>query len=308
VTFLVAMSVSSQEPTRLVAASNVRLRAAPVPDAAVVTTVPLGAELVELETGGESGAWVRVRLSTGQDGWTPSRLARRFSAETRWTAIETLARERLARRGDSFAPRAELVSFLERVRAEVRDPEVSGRLAVYWLDAMTHVFDAIPMTQARAQPYAAWIEAHRTAIVYDEPAGRWILRRDAILDLHTRERDSSAADDIAWFITRNGLPGECEGFVPCHVRHANQLEGEYLRRHSAGRHAAEAVSRLATRAAQWTSGDTSYFYDAARDCGELAAALEPLREAVAQTRAEDRAPALAAMDKLGCRASGTRGR
>ena len=297
---LISLALSPQEPTRIVAASNVRLRAAPVADAPVVAAVPLGAELLELETGGERGAWVRVRLGNGIDGWTTSRLARRFSAATRWSAIEALARERLARRGDSFAARAELVEFLERVRAEARDPEISGRLAVYWLEAMTQVFESIPMTLARAQPYAGWLDARHAAIVYNEPGGRWILRRDAILDLHARERDTSAADDIAWFLTKNGLPGECEGFVPCHVRRANDLEGEYLRRHSAGRHAAEAVSRLAARAAGWTSGSGSYFYDATRDCAELGAAVKPLRDAIAQTRTDMRGAAIAAIEKLSC--------
>jgi hypothetical protein len=296
-----SLSIFTQEPTRIIAASNVRLRAAPAADAAVVASVPLGATLVELETGGENGAWVRVRLASGADGWTPSRFARRFSPETRWAVIESLARERLARRGDSFAPRAELVAFLERVRAEARDPEVSGRLAVYWLEAVTSVLESIPMTQARAQPYASWIDARRTAILYDEPGGRWILRRDTILVLHARERDTSAADDIAWFLTKNGLPGQCEGFVPCHARRANELEGEYLRRHSAGRHAAEAVSRLAASLAGWSAGTSAYFYDATRDCSELGAALVPLRDAVAQTRTDARARALLAIDRLACK-------
>jgi hypothetical protein len=289
--------LASQEPTRLVAASNVRLRAAPAASADVIGTVPLGAALVELETGGEGGTWVRVRLPQGIDGWTPSRLTRRYTGETRWTVIDALARERLARRGDSFPARAQLVDFLERARGEVRDPEVSGRLAVHWLEAMAYAFEAIPMTQARAQPYAAWLESRRDAVVYNEPGGQWMLRRETILDLHARERDTSAADDIAWFLTEHGLPGECEGFVPCHVRRANELDGEYLRRHPAGRHLAEAVTRLAEAAARWAGGDP-YFHDPSRDCAELASALAPLRDAVAQTRVDARGPALAALDKL----------
>ena len=46
----------TQEPSRLVAASNVRLRAAPLETAEMVATVPLGALAVELESGGEGGA------------------------------------------------------------------------------------------------------------------------------------------------------------------------------------------------------------------------------------------------------------
>ena len=112
----ISVVLLSQEPSRLIVASNVRLRSAPIETADVVAGVPLGTVLVPLETGGDGGTWVRLRMVDGRDGWTPSRLARTFTPETQVEIFETLIKERLARTGDSFQPRVELIAFIDRVR------------------------------------------------------------------------------------------------------------------------------------------------------------------------------------------------
>ena len=298
---LIAAAISvaflAQEPSRLIAASNVRLRTAPAETASIVASVPLGATLVQLESGGEGGAWVRLRLADGRDGWTPARLARRFTPATQVDVFETLIKERLGRSGDSFPARAELVAFIDRVRPGILEPEASGRFALHWLNATAAALRAVPISQAKTPPYAAWLEERKMTVVYNEPAAAWMLRPDAILALHDREKDTSSADDIAWFRVVNGLPGECEGFMPCHVRAGNILRGEYLRRHPAGRHVDEALAIFPQLAGMPRATMTR-----PGDCRELLESLTPLRAAVSATRAIGRQPALAALDKInaGC--------
>ena len=107
--------VSAQEPTRLTSASNVRLRASPSDSAAVVATLPLGTELVQLESGGEGGSWTRVRVPmTGQDAWLPTRLTRSLVKTRRAEVVDSIIQERLARKGDGFAARAAARSWLNR--------------------------------------------------------------------------------------------------------------------------------------------------------------------------------------------------
>ena len=294
----ISVACLAQEPSRLIAASNVRLRSAPAEAAEVVAAVPLGVALVQLESGGEGGGWVRLRLADGRDGWTPSRLARRFTPETKVGVFEALIKERLGRNGDSFPARAELVAFIDRVASEIDEPEASGRFALHWLNAMTAALRAVPIAQAKNAPYAAWLEARKTVVVYNQPGAVWMLRPDAILALHDREKDTSSADEIAWFRVVNGLPGECEGFLPCHLRAGNLLRGEYLRRHPAGRHVDEALAIFP----QLAAGMAGTPMAPPGDCRELLESLTPLRAAVAATRAIGRQPALDALEKLsvGC--------
>src|SRR5439155_15591120 len=74
----------------------------------------------------------------------------------------------------------------------------------------------------------------------NEIGANWLLAREHILGLYETYSTTAAADDIAWLLATNGIRGECEGDVPCYVSWKNQLEGDYLRRQPAGRHADEA--------------------------------------------------------------------
>lgn len=302
ISFLSASTVSAQVATRLTAASNVRLRAEAAETATVVASLTLGTELVQLDTGGVDHTWVRVRPSTGPDGWLPVRLTRRIKPDTRLEVIEAVVRERLARSGDSFAARVELVALVERTIADLRDqPEPGGRFALVWLGAIDSATQAIPRSQSGAEPYASWIGNRRAVIFMNEPAGRWAISRTAILDLHNRHRDTSPADDIAWFLVKHGigLLGECAGFVPCYVGRLDKLEGTYLRLHPAGEHVGEATGRIADTALRLQQqSPRGYFFAPSKDCAELVAALEPVRAAVAATRSDRREEALASLDRL----------
>jgi hypothetical protein len=294
-----SLIVFAQEPTRITSASNVRLRASPADTAAVVANLPLGTDLFTLDASGDGGAWTRVRTTTGQDGWLPSRLVRSVTAAGRLDVIESIVQERLARKGDTFAPRAELLEFVERTIKNVQDPEAAGRFALYWGRATTAALAAVPRANAKMPPYKDWLAARAGAVVDNEPGGRWLIRAERLWDLHDRHARTGSADELAWAAVANGLPGECEGFVPCYVRRLNLLEGEYLRRSLLGQHVGEAVARVAERASGWAGPDLKpYFFNPATDCAELVQSLDPLRAALAATRNEHLPAAQTNLDKL----------
>jgi hypothetical protein len=293
--------VSAQEATRITSASNVRLRATPSDGAAVIATLPLGTELVQLESGGEGGSWTRVRVPINgtQDGWLPTRLTRSLVKTRRADAIGSILQERLARKGDGFAARAELADFVERELKLAPDPETAGRLALAWVRAMAATLEAVPLARGTQPPYKSWLASRTNTVVYNEPGGRWMIRVDRLWALHDEHARTSSADEIAWAAVLNGAPGECEGFMPCHLQRRNLLEGEYLRRSALGRHVDEAVARVAGEASQWPVPlQKPYFFDPAKDCGELVQALDPLRAALSTTRADGLQVVLDRMDKL----------
>lgn len=295
-----ALLTSAQEPTRITSASNVRLRASPADSAAVVATLPLGTDLFRLDDGAESAAWTRVRTTNGQDGWLPSRLTRSFTATRRLDVIEAIVNERLARTGDGFATRAELVDLVERTQKETADPETAGRFALYWVRAMTGALKAVPLQRGKQPPCSDWLAARADKLVYSEICAYWTVRSNYLWKLQDEHARSSSADELAWAAVLNGLPGECEGFIPCHLSRLNRLEGEYLRRSALGKHVDEAVARVA----RVTSSIADLgFLNPATDCGELIQSLDPLRAALATTRADGLQSVLGQLDRwrAGCK-------
>jgi hypothetical protein len=294
-----SLVVCAQEPTRITAASNIRLRATPSESAAVVASLPLGTDLVQLDTGGEGATWTRVRTAGGHDGWLPSRLTRPLTPSRRVEVIESIVQERLARKGDTFGPRAELIDLVERAQKDVEDPEAAGRLALDWVRATTSALEAVPFMRGRQPPYQDWLAARAGSIVYNEPGGRWMIRVERLWELHDRHARTASADELAWAAVTNGLPGECEGFVPCYVRRLNLLEGEYLRRSALGKYVGDAVAIVANKASAWGGPDLKpYFFNPATDCAELVQSLDPLRAALAATRSEHLQSALTNLDRL----------
>jgi hypothetical protein len=194
------------------------------------------------------------------------------------------ALQALASDGVPFVERARLVARLERA-ARASAGESGARLTLLWLRGIRWLLSAVPfdVTQ-RLEPYRSWLEAHDDIVVYSEPSGEWLIESDLIWRAHDEHRRSAAAEAIAWLAVENRLPGECEGYVPCYGSGLNRLEGEYLRRHPDGAHAAaahEQVHEALTNALDLLARpDGSDFLNPATDCGDLRASLVPLRDAI----------------------------
>jgi hypothetical protein len=194
----------------------------------------------------------------------------------------------------------QLFDLVERTAAKLTTREANARFALYRLRAMRNVFENIPFGRGDTDPYKAWIASHHDAAQYNEPAGHWMIAPRYVLDVHGQYRDTTAADDIAWFFVQNGLAGECEGDLPCYAAGANKLSGEYLRLHPAGRHVEDALEDIvaglngAMDNVQQFPAVLAEFEPSLR-CGELRAALDPLAAAVAATQSARQAAALATL-------------
>jgi hypothetical protein len=152
-----------------------------------------------------------------------------------------------------------------------------------WLRALQNVLKAIPIERADG-PHHAWLEANQEPLVYDEPGGQWLIRHDVVMSLHAEHAGSAAADEIAWLAVTNGLPGECEGYVPCYASKLDQLEGGYLRAHPTGRHRREAFEKLVELMAPIerlrNEDELKAFLAEAGACDDLVRSIRPLRSAI----------------------------
>lgn len=296
--------VAAPDQVRITAAANVTVRTLPTAASPAVAQVPLGTELFDSGPAGLDKTWARVRLADGREGWILANLTRPLDPQWRWPTFDAIIADRLGRKGDAFPALAELAAFIERVAPEYTDPDGRARLEFARLRAIALVAGAIPFQGGSREPYASWLQglkARGTHVVYDEPGGRWMLAARPIWETHAHIQSASIADEVAWFAVTNGLGGECEGYLVCYFDRRNRLQGEYLRLHPNGQHAADAVGVLKETADQIAAPakpSEAFQFDRGRDCRDATASLDALTSAVTGTRVGARDATIASLAAL----------
>jgi hypothetical protein len=201
-----------------------------------------------------------------------------------------------------FAERAALVNRIDDARGRANG-ESGARLALLWLRGVKWMLASIPLAQRDGEPHHAWIAEHAELVIFSEPAGEWMIVPDVIWKLHDQYRNAPVAEDIAWLAVQNGLPGECEGYVPCYAHGINTLDGEYLCRYPRGQHVVEIIERVKGTLEQAVrliaEPDGRQFLNPATDCGDLKAPLIAVRTAIAGLpTSTDRDQTLVLADKI----------
>ena len=287
---------------RVIASANVTLRQTPSAQAPAVAQLALGTEVSETGDADLDKTWTRVVTSTGKTGWVVTRLTLPLDPFWKWQTQERLIKDRLARVGDGFPASVELVDFVERIADGFTDPDGRARMDLYRLRALQQALSAIPFSRIGREPYSSWLARYKDWTVYSEPGGAWLVENAAIWKVHDARQHTSAADDLAWLTVSVGLPGECEGYVPCYLTLRDRLQGEYLRRHPSGAHASEAlaaVSRTITSLGDSSAFKTREAFDPKTDCKAFLSSIESLRKAVeVAPRGQDRDASLANLAAL----------
>lgn len=295
------LAASDRDRVRITAAANVTLRSLPASTSPVVAQVPLGTELFDAGLAGLDRTWIRLKLSDGREGWVLSNLTRQFDRQWPWPAYDGIIADRLGRKGDGFPALAELVAFIERVAPEYTDPDGRARVEFARLRAIASAANAISFGTGSREPFASWLKARKADVAYDEPGGRWMLRSSSIWDAHARMDSATIADRVAWFGVNHGLGGECEGYLACYFDRRNRLQGEYLRRHPNGEHAADAVVVLketADEVASKPKPSEAFMFDRATDCKDVTMSVDALTNAVKGTQVSSRDATLTSLTAL----------
>jgi hypothetical protein len=216
-------------------------------------------------------------------------------------SVEAAAVRALADDQQPFAARAELAGALQDAARRAGDQGTRGRLSLLWVQTMRRALGMIPMGAAKDEPFHAFLERHKDDAVYSEPAGQWMLWPEAIWKIHMANARSSSAEAIAWEAVDNGMPGECEGYPPCELSTLDALDGEYLRQHPDGAHAAESIKRIGDTCRELerllSAPNGHELFDPVTDCKDLTPKADALQRAMtgAHTNASD---ALAALQAL----------
>jgi hypothetical protein len=96
--------------------------------------------------------------------------------------------------GGNFSGRLQLFDFIERAAAVQTDREMQARFELHRLRSMNDVASAVPFGRGNVEPYSPWLHTHERAVVYNEPAGRWMVNWAYILEIHEKYRDTDTAE------------------------------------------------------------------------------------------------------------------
>jgi hypothetical protein len=160
----------------------------------------------------------------------------------------------------------------------------------------------IPFNGDKKEPYASLIKEHEDEIVYNEPAGQWIVRAEKFWELSERYKDLPIGDDIAWTAATNPIPGECEGFVTCSLFGTRITLGKYLEAFPNGKHREDAmreIGGLISDMVRDMGGENPDMWPTdAEDKQEFGITLDELEAIIAKTDSPQKAAVLAGIEKL----------
>jgi hypothetical protein len=294
---------SDSAKSRITTASGVRVRSEPAESAGEIARLPLGTVVRELGRTPEKGRagsledyWYRVATTDGKEGWVFGGLAAPFDVSDRDRIYLKIASDRLSVKDAAFADLVDLYSFLSTAAGEVKDRGVQGEIELARLLALKRAVEEIPPEKQEEPQYASWIKSQEEDLVYNEPAGQWIVIPDLFWDLQKKYADLPLAERIAWEAANNPLPGECEGYFPCYLAFFNRTKGRYLELYPGGSHAEEAINEMVEslddiRALRETASPPDQ-----EERGEARKELNKLRETVAKTSGNRKADLLKHVD------------
>src|SRR5262249_52097974 len=244
VTVLLSTTASQNDSQlqRIVAASNVRLRAEPQSIAEEVARLPLGTVLKQLERSAD-GAWYRVQAADGKSGWVYGNLTEPFSEPTSISVYRQIIQSRLKPDSLSFSDGSDLFQFVDRIAAQVQGP-ARAEFDLFRLRALQRSLDPIVGFEPKDPAHRDWIKNHEDSLVYSEPAGQWLVRADLYWQLESKNHGNPIAEEIAWEAARASLPGECEGYIPCYFAAVLVTDARYLDLYPNGRHIQEVAEQI----------------------------------------------------------------
>lgn len=234
---------SGELPQIIVTDVAARVRSQAQANAPELSRLRLGTVLKVTE---KNPAWYKVQYVSGgktANGWISANSVNDLNSGAREELYRQIV-DRNYKDEMDFAAASEMVEFLTQVSGELGGSNSSAELELKRLLALRAALKKIPGSQSERSPYREFLKAQEKSIIYSDPAGEWMVASNLFWDLHKKYATTALADRIAWEAAENPLPGECEGYVNCNLFSERMTNGEYLRLHPNGAHAAKALENL----------------------------------------------------------------
>lgn len=276
-----------------------RVRVAPNVQSETLKTADIGTVFNVID---EKNNWSNIELSDDKDGWISNSITTKYDDSKRGKIYQDIAEKYLKRDKLDLKSAGELLKFLPKAADEARTYEIGGDLRLKRLFVLRAALDSIPFDKADKSPYKEFLKENEDEVVYSEPAGKWYVRSNAFWELHSRYAPHKVGDEIAWQASLNPIPGECEGYINCHIYLLRATAGEYLNFYPNGKHSKEALNNL-TNFLEPLTADASVkqVYYAANDTSDRAEfnkLLTELRAVVAKLAHVEKAKTLAQIQTI----------
>lgn len=229
-------SVSAPSGERVISSFSVPLRGDARATSSATSKIRYGTVVNVID---RSGSWYKVSYSEGgrtKTGWIPASNASEVGSDRQRT-LRQLADKAYKPEMD-FGSASELYELMGNV------DDTSGELELKRLLVLRSALKGIPPGQANSEPYVGFLKAHSDSVIYNEPAGVFVVASNQFWSLHNKYQTSVVSDSIAWEAAQNPLPGECEGYVNCYLFDMRMRFGEYLNYHPNGQHSAQALTDI----------------------------------------------------------------
>jgi hypothetical protein len=270
----------------IVNVTEARVRTAPNLNAKVLGATKLGTvySIVSQKAG-----WYGIKFKEAYSGWISGTVVEPFDESRRSVIYQKLAGKYLNRATLDFDTASELFDFLSKIQAEVAGSNAESYLAFNRLVALAATLEAMPIDKIDQSPYKAFAEANDADVVYSEPAGQFLVIAERFWELREKYAPLPIAEEIAWKGSQTSLPGECEGFVVCHLYNLRDTTAKYLEFYPKGTHSGEAVKNVAEYLESIAAGansdeDTGYYISSEPDDKkQLERYVVELKEIVSKT-------------------------
>lgn len=224
-----------------------RIRSEPNRKAKILKEMKVGSRLPLLE---ENKGWYKVELSVSTDtepgstGWISKTIAYKLSDADPGPIYVQIANKYFNRRSMDFRTAESLMEFLGTAADDSKTFETGGELRLNRLRALSIAISKIGYDQPDKPPYKEFLAKYDDEVIYHEPAGIWIVRSSKFWELHQRYQKYKIGEEIAWEASKNPLPGECEGYIVCHLNYLRVTNGEYLNFYPNGKYTKQAIMDL----------------------------------------------------------------
>lgn len=203
---------------------------------------------------------------------------------------------RLETKNPSFKDAVELFEFIDLIAPQIQGP-ARAEFELFRLRALDRSVSPIMSYEPQDPAQRDWLKKHEDDLAYSEPAGQWLVNAKLFWDLEARHRGNPTAEQIAWEAANTGLPGECEGYIPCTLTVLLMTDARYLELYPRGAYAAEALERIDYPLREIVKPGTPYEMDR-RNNAELRASIAKLSSIIERTSGPQKADILARLKDI----------